>query len=194
MKNVTLIGASGYVGSAILNGLLNRGYKVTAFVRDPLKIVVKNDNLKVVGGDVTDTEALIDVCKGKDAVISAYNPGWSNPNIVEDTLRNYPMIVDSVKRAGVKRLQIVGGAGTLFCAPGVRVVDSGAIPDSILGLLSTHTGRKTFICKALALGIPVNVVMQWTGHSDYNAMKPYIAVADSIRASNMSRKSVFAYI
>ena len=54
-------------------------------------------------------------------------------------------------------------------------------------LLSTHTGRKTFICKALALGIPVNVVMEWTGHSDYKAMKPYIAVADNIRASNMSR-------
>lgn len=54
-------------------------------------------------------------------------------------------------------------------------------------LLSTHTGRKTFICKALALEIPVNVVMEWTGHSDYKAMKPYIAVADNIRASNMSR-------
>lgn len=54
-------------------------------------------------------------------------------------------------------------------------------------LLSTHTGRKTFICKALALGIPVNVVMEWTGHSDYKAKKPYIAVADNIRASNMSR-------
>lgn len=52
-------------------------------------------------------------------------------------------------------------------------------------LLSSHTGRKTFICKALALGIPVNVVMEWTGHSDYKAMKPYIAVADSIRAASM---------
>lgn len=40
-------------------------------------------------------------------------------------------------------------------------------------LLCTHTGRKTFICKALSLGIAPNVVMKWTGHSDYNAMKPY---------------------
>lgn len=52
-------------------------------------------------------------------------------------------------------------------------------------LLCTHTGRKTFICKALGMGIPVNVVMQWTGHSDYKAMKPYIAIADSIRAASM---------
>lgn len=52
-------------------------------------------------------------------------------------------------------------------------------------LLCTHTGRKTFICKALGMGIPVNVVMQWTGHSDYKAMKPYIAIADSIRVASM---------
>lgn len=54
-------------------------------------------------------------------------------------------------------------------------------------LLSTHTGRKTFICMALSLGIPAQVVMKWTGHSDYKAMKPYIDIADDIRASAMSR-------
>ena len=54
-------------------------------------------------------------------------------------------------------------------------------------LMCTHTGRKTFICKALSLGIPPNVVMKWTGHNDYKAMKPYIDIADSIKASAMSR-------
>ena len=54
-------------------------------------------------------------------------------------------------------------------------------------LLCTHTGRKTFICKALSLGIPPNVVMKWTGHSDYKAMKPYIDIADSIKVNAMSR-------
>lgn len=53
-------------------------------------------------------------------------------------------------------------------------------------LLCTHTGRKTFICKALSLGIAPNVVMKWTGHSDYKAMKPYIDIADSVRANAMS--------
>lgn len=52
--------------------------------------------------------------------------------------------------------------------------------------LSTHTGRKTFICKALSLGIPPNVVMKWTGHSDYKAMKPYIDIADSIKQNSMA--------
>lgn len=54
-------------------------------------------------------------------------------------------------------------------------------------LLSTHAGRRTFICNALSLGIPAQVVMKWTGHSDYKAMKPYIDVADDIRASAMSK-------
>lgn len=133
MKNVTLIGASGFVGAAILNELLNRGHKVTAIVRNPEKIGVRNDNLSVVKADVADTEAVIGACKGKDAVISAYNPGWDNPDIYEETLRNYPLILESVKRSGVGRLLCVGGAGTLFCAPGLRVVDSGVIPEAIMG-------------------------------------------------------------
>lgn len=133
MKNVTLIGASGFVGTAILNELLARGHKVTAVVRNPEKIGVSNPNLAVVKADVTDTEALSETCKGRDAVISAYNPGWTNPNIYEDTLRNYPLILKAAKQSGVKRLLCVGGAGTLFCAPGLRVVDSGAIPDAIMG-------------------------------------------------------------
>ncbi len=54
-------------------------------------------------------------------------------------------------------------------------------------LLCTHTGRRSFICNALALGIPPQVVMKWTGHSDYSAMKPYIAVADSIKSKEMSK-------
>jgi len=54
-------------------------------------------------------------------------------------------------------------------------------------LLGTHAGRRTFICNALSLGIPAQVVMKWTGHSDYKAMKPYIDVADDIKANAMSK-------
>ena len=132
MKNVVLIGASGFVGTAILNELLNRGHKVTAIVRDPTKVTASNPNLKVIQADVTDTDVLIEASKGKDAVISAYNPGWKNPNIYEETLKNYPLIVDSVKKAGVERLLIVGGAGTLFYAPGKMVMDADDIPAKLL--------------------------------------------------------------
>lgn len=54
-------------------------------------------------------------------------------------------------------------------------------------LLSTHAGRRTFICNALSLGIPANVVMKWTGHSNYKAMKPYIDIADDIKANAMNK-------
>lgn len=54
-------------------------------------------------------------------------------------------------------------------------------------LLSSHCGRRTFICNALALGIPPHVVMKWTGHSEYSAMKPYIDASDSLKAESMSK-------
>lgn len=73
-----------------------------------------------------------ELAKGADAVISAYNPGWSNPDIYNQTLRNYPHIVEQVKKSGVKRLLIVGGAATLFIKPGVRVIDTGVIPGNLL--------------------------------------------------------------
>lgn len=132
MKKTALIGASGFVGSAILNELLSRGYKVEALVRNPEKITVENPNLTVKKVDVADEKALAEDLKGYDTVISAYNPGWTNPNIYSETLQNYPRIVEAAKEAGVKRLLIVGGAGTLFCAPGLRVVDSGVIPAEIM--------------------------------------------------------------
>lgn len=132
MKSVVLIGASGFVGNAILNELLSRGHKVTAVVRNPKKINVTNSKLEIVKTDVSDTNVMVEICKGKEAIISAYNPGWANPDIYEETLRNYPLILEAAKRSGAKRLLCVGGAGTLFCAPGLRVVNSGAIPDAIM--------------------------------------------------------------
>lgn len=54
-------------------------------------------------------------------------------------------------------------------------------------LIGTHAGRRTFICNALSLGIPPQVVMKWTGHSDYKAMKPYIDIADEVKSNAMER-------
>ena len=129
MKNVVLIGASGFVGNAILGELLERGHHVTAIVRHASKIKAASPNLEVEEIDVEDAPAMIEVLKGKDAVISAYNPGWSNPNMYEDTLRVYPKILDEVRASGVKRLLIVGGAGSLFVKPGLRLVDTGTLPE-----------------------------------------------------------------
>ena len=61
-------------------------------------------------------------------------------------------------------------------------------------LITTHAARRSFICNALAAGIPVNVVMKWTGHSDYQAMKPYIDVADSIKAKEMDKMNNLVHL
>lgn len=132
MKNVVLIGASGFVGSAILREALNRGHRVTAVVPNPEKITIENPNLTVVKADATDPDTLAALARGKDAIISAYNPGWTNPRQYELTLENYPRIVEGAKRSGVERLLIVGGAGTLFVKPGVRLVDTGVLPEAWL--------------------------------------------------------------
>ena len=131
IANVVLIGATGFVGSAVLNELLSRGHKVTAVVRNAAKLP-KNDNLTAVEEDVANVDAIANIAKGKDAVISAYNPGWNNPQMGKINDENYPKILEAVKKSGVQRLLIVGGAGTLFVKPGVRVVDTGVIPDAII--------------------------------------------------------------
>ena len=58
-------------------------------------------------------------------------------------------------------------------------------------LLTTHCGRRTFVVTALQLGIPSEVIMKWTGHSDLKAMKPYMAIVDELKARAMSRFDEF---
>ena len=132
VKKVVLIGASGFVGSAILNEALNRDIEVTAVVRHPEKIKIENENLKVVKADVSSLNEVAEVCKGADAVISAFNLGWSNPNIYDETIKVYLTIVNGIKKAGINRFLMVGGAGSLFIDPGLRLMDSGEVPENIL--------------------------------------------------------------
>ena len=132
MKKVVLIGASGFVGSAILNEALNREIQVTAVVRHPEKIKIQNENLIIKTADVSSLDEVAEVCKGADAVISAFNPGWDNPDIYDETIKVYLTIMDGVKKSGVSRFLMVGGAGSLFIAPGIRLVDSGEVPEKLL--------------------------------------------------------------
>src|SRR5450759_156278 len=132
MKKIVLIGASGFVGSAILKEALDRGHKVIAVVRHPEKIKAVHKNLVVRQGDVSLSDTVTDVCKSADAVISAYNPGWQNPEIAEKTTKVYRSILDGVRQAGVKRFLVVGGAGSLFISPGKRLMDAGLMPESFL--------------------------------------------------------------
>ncbi|MEO7047288.1 MAG: NAD(P)-dependent oxidoreductase [Ferruginibacter sp.] len=125
---VALIGATGFVGNAILKELVERGHSVTAIARDVTKVAAQN-NVTAVKADVTNEDELAATVKGSDAVISAYNAGWTNPNIYADFLKGSKAIQASVKKSGVKRLIVIGGAGSLFVG-NVQLVDTPDFPEA----------------------------------------------------------------
>jgi putative NADH-flavin reductase len=127
---VALIGATGFVGGAVLKELLDRGHEVIAVSRHPEKVTATSPGLKNAGADVYDTDGLAAVLRGSDVVISAYNAGWTNPRIYDDFIRGAESIQRAVKLAGVKRLIVVGGAGSLLDQSGNQLVDSPAFPQA----------------------------------------------------------------
>ncbi|WP_429039339.1 NAD(P)-dependent oxidoreductase [Aeromonas media] len=123
---IALIGASGFVGSAILNEAVSRGHSVTAIVRNTSKLT-PHPQVTAVAVDAQDPQALADVIKGHDRVISAYNPGWSTPDIHDQYLKGASAIVEAANAAH-SWLLVVGGAGSLEIAPGVQLVDTPDFP------------------------------------------------------------------
>ena len=95
---IALIGASGFVGSAILDEAVSRGHSVTAIVRDTSK-VAPHPQITTVAVDAQDPQALADVLRGHDRVISAYNPGWTAPDIYDQYLKGASAIVEAAKAA-----------------------------------------------------------------------------------------------
>jgi putative NADH-flavin reductase len=96
-------------------------------VRHPEKLE-KREGLTAKAGDVYDTTSFATLIQGNDAVISAFNPGWKNPNLYDDQVRGTASIIAAIKKAGIKRVLWVGGAGGLEVKPGIRVVDSPDLP------------------------------------------------------------------
>ena len=124
---IALIGASGFVGAAVLQEALDRGHQVTGIVRQPEKLP-QHAALTAVAGDAYDAEALARSLIGHDAVIHAFNPGWGQANIRELFIQGTRAIYAAVKRAGIGRLLVVGGAGSLYVAPGLQLLDTADFP------------------------------------------------------------------
>jgi hypothetical protein len=125
---VAIIGASGFVGQRLVNEALQRGHQVTAIARNTEKITVQNENLTVKAVDVNNVDALAAILKGNDAVISAFNAGWANPDLYNAFIKGSEAIQQAAKKAGVKRFLVIGGAGSLEIAPGLQLVDSPSFP------------------------------------------------------------------
>lgn len=126
---IALIGATGFVGSAILKEALDKGIQVTAIARHPEKIKAQ-DHLTIVKGDVKESDKLSEAIKGNDVVVSAYNAGWTNPDLYNEFLNGSQSIQKAVKKSGVKRYIVIGGAGSLFIAPDIQLVDTSEFPQA----------------------------------------------------------------
>lgn len=124
---LALIGPTGQVGRRLLDEALRRGHAVTALSRQPDKLAAR-PGLSVVQADVYDAGQVAAAVTGHDAVLDAFNPGWGDAAIRANFMKGTRAILDGVKRAGVKRILVVGGAGSLFVAPGTQLVDTPGFP------------------------------------------------------------------
>ncbi|WP_316571203.1 NAD(P)H-binding protein [Neobacillus sp. YIM B06451] len=104
--NICLFGATGRVGSVILENCLNAGYGVHALVRDPGKLKHTSPGLKIFNGDATNLDDVRTAMKGCSAVISSLNTGGST--VLSDSM---PHIVSSMKENEIRRIIMVSTAG-----------------------------------------------------------------------------------
>jgi len=128
---IVLFGATGNVGRRVAAEALSRGHEVVGVVRDPAAAPAADARVRLVKGDATRADSVAEVVKGADAVVSAISPrpnarGLAAPSLVENTRA----IITGLRRAGVKRVLFVGGAGSLEVAPGKQLVDQPGFPEA----------------------------------------------------------------
>ena len=127
---VAIIGSTGFVGTAIFNELAERNHSIKGISRQQ-KLQLHHPNTVGVSVDVTNEDALAVELQGADVVISAFNPGWTNPSIYEDYLKGSKHILEACRKADVKRLIVIGGAGSLYLDENTRVIDSPSFPKEV---------------------------------------------------------------
>ncbi|KAA6439180.1 NAD(P)-dependent oxidoreductase [Dyadobacter flavalbus] len=209
---IALIGATGFVGSKVLEELVSRGHHVTAIARNPEKITLESDLITPRPANILNPSEVSEAVAGNDAVISAFNPGWTNPNIYNDSIEGYKSIQEGVKQSGIKRLLVVGGAGSLEVAPGVQLVDTPDFPAEYkagasaardyLNIIKTENELDwTFLSPAIEMhpgtsGVRKGVyrtgldnpVFNEKGRSIISAEDLAVAIADEIEQSNFVKK------
>jgi putative NADH-flavin reductase len=122
---LALYGAGGVIGKRIRQEALGRGHRVTAVGRDPANLDSPSGGLAVLRGEVLEPRGVARTVVGHDAVISAVGPGQGRPDMLVQAARS---LIEGLTHAGVRRLLVVGGAGSLEVAPGVELVDTPDFP------------------------------------------------------------------
>jgi putative NADH-flavin reductase len=128
---IVLFGATGNIGRRIATEALDRGHDIVGVVREPDKVQAPDPRVRLVQGDATDAASVAGVVRGADAVVSAISPRPNRRGLVAPSLGAASRaLIAAAKEAGVKRLVVVGGAGTLEIAPGRRLMDTPGFPDA----------------------------------------------------------------
>lgn len=126
---IAVIGATGLVGNATVLELAARGHQVTAFARNVAK-VAQHPNVTAVAADVNAPDFASKLA-GLDAVVSAFNAGWDNPNLAQDVKTGYDNLLAAFKTANLPYYLIIGGAGSLNVASNVQLVDTPDFPADV---------------------------------------------------------------
>lgn len=147
--SIVVFGASGNIGSNIRKEALSRGHRVTAVTRST--DLEAEERLTALKADIADADDVAKIVSGHEAVISAYSPGLrrhSAEDAAELIGKAHDALFAGIKRAGVRRLIIVGGVGSLEASPGTDVVDSDFYPAEH----KAHTLRNREILRSLRRG------------------------------------------
>ncbi len=131
---IVLFGATGMIGSRVLGELVSRGHTVTAVARHPEKIETSS-SITAFQGDLTNPASVAAAATGADAAVSAYSPPPTEPEKVVEAVRS---LLTGLAHAGVRRLILVGGAGSLEVAPGVQLVDAPSFPEQWKAIALAH--------------------------------------------------------
>ncbi|HWT38166.1 MAG TPA: NAD(P)H-binding protein [Paraburkholderia sp.] len=132
---IALFGATGMIGSRVAAEAARRGHQVTAFSRNPGRVPGEIANLTAAQADVTDAASVAAGARGHDVVASAYAPPMDNIALIDAATR---ALVEGTRSAGVKRLVVVGGAGSLEVAPGKQLVDTEGFPQAYKAIALAH--------------------------------------------------------
>jgi putative NADH-flavin reductase len=132
---IALFGATGMIGSRIAEEAARRGHQVTALARNPERVPAGVANLQAAKADLLDAASVGAAVRGHDVVASAYAPPHGDvAALTKATLA----LVEGVRAAGLKRLVVVGGAGSLEVAPGKQLVDTEGFPDAYKAVALAH--------------------------------------------------------
>lgn len=134
IMKIVVFGATGNIGRRIALEALRRGHEVVGAVRDPLDSTPPDPRIRLVKGDATESSSVAEVVRGADAVVSAISPRLNQRGLPAPKLAvNARALIAGLKKAGVKRVLFVGGAGSLEVAPGELLMDQPGFPAAYMG-------------------------------------------------------------